>query len=1198
MKFSTLLKACLAVSALAVISAYPASTDISVTPLSATSQAPPNVIFGVDDSGSMDFEVLMSTSDGALWWNTSNKNFYSNGTFNFNDTGSSGSPWMKYAYLFPNGQSTSNDSDLRRYADSNSDHYAIPPLPQYSYMRSSDYNPLYYNPNVTYVAWPTAYVGSAMKSFGDANTAATRSHPYYPTQSSSSPYLWNLATTVAAQNSAAGNTAFRMFSGMTITAKWASDNGYTTIYYKPKNGNWTSSNMASDLTVPDAATYWDVSLPYRPATYYVKDATCKANTAGCNATPDGSYVREWQITAANSLKFPGGRTYSAELQNFANWFQYYRKRKLMLASGMGQVLTNLKGMYGAYTNFNSGAGTDVTMYDFSSTDNSKNGSALLGAIYQSVASGGTPTLETLNFIGKQFMRTDANAPVKFACQQNAGFILTDGYANKSTVTPPSYSASSNFINSAPYTSIPKPSLADIASSYFVNNLRGDLTKGLVPVNSTDSSWNADKNSDPHMNTYAVALGARGYIYGQNAAQTANPNLNPPAWVATSQNYSPNALDDLWHATINGRGQMFRATNAADLTSFFQQVLQSLLSKSASNAAIAVSSTNGGGAAFMASYNGQNWSGELTAAPIDPTTGFINAAAPLWKARDQLTSLTPSGRRIGTYDNGKGVAFAAGSGAGFLQPATISLLNTPGKTDGASVLGYLRGDRSLEGSTYRTRSSLLGDIVSAEPVYVAGAAAYYSDPGYPSFQSQLASRKSAIYQGANDGMLHAFDASSGAELWAYVPGALLTSSGKMNAYTVTPYTHQYYVDATPAVGDVYMAGTKTWQTLLVGGLGAGGSGYYALDVTSSTAQSDADVASKVKWEFPNSSTSSTDAANLGLTFGKPVLAKTKAMGWVVLVPSGYNNNVVRNGGTQGDGKGRLFVLDPATGNVLKSISTGVGDTTTPSGLAYISAFAANGATDATIDYVYGGDLLGNVWRFDLSGTTATAWNVSKLASLADSTGKVQPISSAPELTVYNGQRMVFVGTGLLLGQSDLGVSNVQSMYALVDKMTAAPLISNVRTALVKRAVTLSGSVRHISNTPAIDYTKNPGWYFDLPGSGERVVTNPTAVAGILVFTTDIPSAATCGSSSYLYAVDLTTGGELPSTNFTLTGQSPWTGIALSNTALSSRPSLVALTNGNLDALTQQSNATSSTSRLPINLLGTSKRVAWKEVYIQK
>ncbi|MDF3833598.1 PilC/PilY family type IV pilus protein [Cupriavidus basilensis] len=1195
MKLSTLLKVCLGISALAMISAYSASTDIAVTPLSATSQAAPNVIFGIDDSGSMDFEVLMNTSDGALWWDTGNKNFYSGGKFNFNDNGSAGNGWMKYAYLFPNGQSSSNDSDLRRYADSTSDHYAVPPLPQYSYMRSSDYNPLYYNPSVTYVPWPSAYIGGAMKSFSAASTAAVRSHPYYPTQTSSSPYVWNLAGTVAVQSNPGANTTFRMYPGMVIPLAWASANGLTQITYRKNGGSWGTININADLPVPSNVTYWDVSLPYRPATYYVKDATCTASTAGCIAMPDGGFVREWQITAANSQKFPSGRTYTDELQNFANWFQYYRKRKLMLASGMGQVLTNLKGMFGGYTNFNSGAGSAITMYDFSSTDNAKSGSALLGAIYQSVASGGTPTLETLNFIGSQFMRTDANAPVKYACQQNAGFILTDGYANKSTVAPPSYLSSSSLINSAPYTNIPKPSLADIASSYFVNNLRSDLTAGLVPVNTTDTSWNADKNPNLHMNTYAVALGAKGYIYGQNTAQANSPNLNPPTWVATSQNYSPNALDDLWHATINGRGQMFRATNAADLTSFFQQVLQSLLSKSASNAAIAVSSTNGGGAAFMASYNGQNWSGELTAAPIDPSTGFINAAAPLWKAREQLTGRSPGSRLIATYDGGKGVLFDSGTGG--LQASTINLLNSPGKTDGPSVLAYLRGDRSLEGSTYRTRTSLLGDIVSAEPVYVAGAAAYYSDAGYAGFQRQLTSRKPAIYQGANDGMLHAFDASSGAELWAYVPGALLTANGKMNAYTITPYAHQYYVDATPAVGDVYLAGTKSWSTLLVGGLGAGGSGYYALDVTSSTAQKAADVASKVKWEFPNSATSNADAANLGLTFGKPVLAKTKAMGWVVLVPSGYNNNVTRNG-TQGDGKGRLFVLDPATGNVIQSMSTGVGDTTTPSGLAYISAFAANGATDATIDYVYGGDLLGNVWRFDLSGASTSAWNVSKLASLVDGSGKAQPISSAPELTVYNGQRLVFVGTGLLLGQSDLSVSNVQSMYALVDTMTAVPLISNVRTTLVKRAVTLSGSVRHISNTPAIDFSKSPGWYFDLPGSGERVVTNPTAVAGILVFTTDIPSAATCGSSSYLYAVDLTTGGELPSTNFISSAMSPWTGIALSNTALSSRPSLVALSNGNLDALTQQSNATSSTSQLPINLLSKSKRVAWKEVYIQK
>jgi type IV pilus assembly protein PilY1 len=382
------------------------------------------------------------------------------------------------------------------------------------------------------------------------------------------------------------------------------------------------------------------------------------------------------------------------------------------------------------------------------------------------------------------------------------------------------------------------------------------------------------------------------------------------------------------------------------------------------------------------------------------------------------------------------------------------------------------------------------------------------------------------------------------------------------------------------------GSGTWATMLVGGLNAGGAGYYALNIMDPAANSDAAAAGKVMWEFPNAATPATVVPNIGLSYGRPVIAKTKAAGWVVLVTSGYNN-------TAGDGRGYLFVLDARNGQLLKAISTGVGSTSTPSGLAQISAWANNAALDATIDYVYGGDLQGNVWRFDLSGTTTASWTVARLAQLTDGSGVPQPVTSAPELALVDTKRVVYVGTGRLLGSSDVGATGTQSMYALVDDLSPAPEILNVRSSLANKAVTVTaGGVRNIDPT-RVDYSTYRGWYFDLPGNGERVDTTPAAAFGVLVFTTNQPSSAACSSQSFLYAVDLASGGQLPPGAFAA-GETAWSGRSLGNT-LASRPVVVVLPSGQVQSITHKSDTTLTSSRLPIALGGKVRRVGWKEIF---
>ena len=1173
--------------------AWCAATDISTLPMSSQAQsATPNVIFGIDDSGSMDFEVMLPTVDGALWWDTANKRFWNaSGTFNTNVGSGASASALKYAYLFPNGGA----SDARQLLDDVSSfaHFAIPPIPAYAALRSATYNPLYYNPAVDYAAWAPAYIASGLRTFANATATAARSHPWFP--ASGSPTTVDLTGTLS---STASNWTFHMVAGMTIPG--ASISGITA----KKNGSSTVNAVTTNVVIA-GSDYYDVNVPYYPATYYVYDATCTAAnvTAGvCANAPDGTpKLRKYEIRSTTARYpaapgLPGGRAYAAEMQNFANWFQYYRKRDVMLSSSVGQVLPQNKGLRGGAVFFNNNQ--NATMYDLGATADSANVRTLLGAFYTNPSTGGTPTRVTLDFIGKQFQRAGV---VQYACQRNNAFVVTDGYANTGSTTPQGYTPAT-WINARPFTTTAAGTLADIAAAYYTINPRTDLALGMLSIDPTDPSPGADKNPNLHVNTYALTLGAVGTIYGKGTPTATNPYLNFPTWPTQSSNYDPSAIDDLWHATINGRGSMFTVKDSTSLVATMRQIVASMLLRSGSDASVAVSNVNvrsGDNTVYVSNYNGQTWSGELAAYPIDTLTGQVvmTSATQIWGARDQLTwtdaahsvPRSPGSRVIVTYDGSGGVPFQVAS----LPSSYLSRLNTAGVTpaDNAAVLAYLRGDRSGEGTTYRTRSYLLGDIVNAQPTVVNAAMAAYADDGYAEFAASIAGRRRVVYVAANDGMLHAFDAGvggnagTGAELWAYVPAAV---AGSLNALTGTAYSHQFTVDGTPTVGDAYVGGA--WKTLLVAGLNAGGKGYYALDVTlpvPTSADPEAEVATKVLWEFPNAATSAAVKANIGLTFGKPVLAKTAARGWVALVTSGYNNYDSIAGG---DGRGYLFVLDAGTGELVKAIPTAAGSTASPSGLGQISAYATSATTDATVDYAYGGDLQGNVWRFDLTGAVS-GWTAAKLATLVDAAGAVQPVSTAPELVTTQNKRLVVVGTGLLIGQSDVATTQTQSVYALVDNLTAAPLIATPRTALYRKTVTVgTGSVRSIPSD-AVDLAAYKGWYFDLPVGGERLTDDISAVFGALVFATNQPSPTACNARSYLYVVDAAHGGQLPNAGF-VSGETPWTGKQL-GASFASQPVIAMLASGMVEALTHGSDNSLAITRLPLSNVTRVKRVTWKE-----
>jgi type IV pilus assembly protein PilY1 len=547
-------------------------------------------------------------------------------------------------------------------------------------------------------------------------------------------------------------------------------------------------------------------------------------------------------------------------------------------------------------------------------------------------------------------------------------------------------------------------------------------------------------------------------------------------------------------------------------------------------------------------------------------------------------------------------------------ANSTSAGTTNGAGGANLVNYLAGDRSNEssgsgGAYYRKRLHVLGDVVDAQPVYVAAPVFNYTDSGYGAFQNTNNARQSMVYVGANDGMLHAVNGSTGAEVWSYIPSMILPNLYKLADLNYSA-NHAFSVDGTPQSSDVCFANCASstsadWHTILVGGLGAGGSGYYALDVTSASSPT-------LLWEFKYGATQ-TSATNgfttdpdLGLSFGTPVITKLSDGTWVVIVTSGYNNNV-----SSGSGHGIVWVLNARTGAIIKKIDTGVGSIVSPSGLSQIAAYAYSAPTNNTALRLYGGDLLGNLWRFDISGLNASGGTVTPqlLATLKDSAGTAQPITATPVLGNSGSNIMVYVGTGQLLGLSDIVTTQAQSIYAIKDTLanTSAPgtvgvygsprstscASSTSANCFVQVTMSDLNGVRTATSSVSVKLATMNGWFEDLPESGERINTNMDLQQGALVFTSNIPgssSACSVGGSSYLNYVNYATGLAIPSASDV--------GLLLTSgttTALANAASIVRLPSGKVIAIVNLSDGTTVTKSIPIPppASGT-RRISWREL----
>jgi type IV pilus assembly protein PilY1 len=286
-----------------------------------------------------------------------------------------------------------------------------------------------------------------------------------------------------------------------------------------------------------------------------------------------------------------------------------------------------------------------------------------------------------------------------------------------------------------------------------------------------------------------------------------------------------------------------------------------------------------------------------------------------------------------------------------------------------------------------------------------------------------------------------------------------------------------------------------------------------------------------WEFTPATggTGSVTDDDLGYSFGQPIITQKADGTWVVLVTSGYNNT------SPGNGKGYLYVLNAGTGAIISKIATNEGSTTTPSGLARIAGWNNESAGNKA-GYVYGGDLLGNVWRFDINSDVAATpldgeigdGDVMLFATLQDPSGIAQPVTTTPVLGKIAGKRVVFVGTGKYLETGDLTTTQVQTQYAIKDDNATATLV-NPRSSLVQQTLSNNpdGTATRLTSGNAVNFYTGRGWYVDFPDNGERVNIDSKLVEGTLLVPTIVPSNTVCSPGGYgwLNFFDYKTGGAI-------------------------------------------------------------------------
>jgi type IV pilus assembly protein PilY1 len=917
----------------------------------------------------------------------------------------------------------------------------------------------------------------------------------------------------------------------------------------------------------------------------------------------------------------------AELQNFYNWFVYHRSRHLRAKSLLGEFVADEIGTRIGLTGFNL---TSLPVAEMTRSILSDDKLALLQALYSSkpvvqegAANMSSPLADryqaTRDYLACEassaFPGSTATEPGSpecpalaapaGSCQPNHIIMATDGFYNRiSGVDDYDADDGTNPFDGGFLADGIANTLADKAISFYKEDLHSTLQDDVTPdfldriyYRATPSfvSLADDAGLHQHIKTHAVTFDS-GFLSSQ---------IRSSIWYDPSA-FNLGLVKDLFHATINSRGQYFD----------FNRSRQNQLSNLSTTVSAGISSTTPvaintqaveqDAVLYRTFYDPVNLSGDLVAQEINPdaTLATTDDGEPvyLWSAAKQLDSLIGvngaehlAGRDIFTY------SVESRSGTNFLYSSinsTQQALIDDGSSIGELRINYLRGNTAneediLEGpdpaeekilrirpQTTSTGGGIvhnakLGTIANAAPVFIGipqavgrfgGAWPRADGETYLDFQREQLNRDPSVLVAANDGMLHLFDAQTGDERFAYVPNLVFS---KLSVFSDPGYRHQFYVDSTPSVNDAYISvdgiAAPVWNTILVGGLGAGGRGYYALNITDPENFTRDDV----MWEFgpeddPDATTDNDGnvISDMGLSFGQPVIAMSNAVDnnnnqkWVAIFGNGYNS-------TSEEGNAVIYMLFIDEGydgwsdvGDLVKIDTGIGGVSNPNGISDVRAVDLDG--NGTVDRIYAGDLLGNLHVVDVSSPNQTSWDDAGnkfvlYKAKYSQTNEEQPITTRP--IVVNNERgaglVVVFATGRFFAVDDAVDPRIQSIYGVIDDLSNTEVSADELTEQV-----LTNEVFQLNADESMDVrvltdntVSNKGWFIDFDvldssGSfvefpGEKAIRNLQLRGDNVFANTVIPLALSCDSPSggFSLALDPQTGtaGNVEIFDFNIDGE---------------------------------------------------------------
>ncbi len=1130
---------------------------------------------------------------------------------------------------------------------------------------STTFNSQYYNPDIVYKI-PPAFDKNGVEYELTTSFEKAYHNGFIPgdTANHSSGYL-NLTNSYrATREHRIPSGAFRqldnpsadfyMSSSVTVPVSSSSgsfelDNGFVIKYNSSDECKVVLNGIEYDTGYSCDYSYngGNRTLKYRydlrttgvPAYYYQYNID---NDDSCDQDNDGCYSLKFVTNTSGT-----GAVGADERENFAIWFSFYKIRALATLSATSIAFYDLSPDVrftwqdlATCTNFTStstGGSCGANSLKPYTTKHKGEFYTWLRSVYFNKS---TPLPAAMKRAG-EYLKTSATPWQKFpsgggtntaentyACRPSYHVLMTDGMWNSTTSDPSSFrkddatfttpdgvkKAGMTYSEIAPYYDSQSTTLADLAMHYWATDLNTALENKIpvyIPYKNSENSikeyWDPRNNPAEwqHMSNFIMGLGLTNSLNDDDIPWEGNTfagegyaklKAGTESWPAASSGSSNNVYD-LWHAAINSRGEFYSVDSPEAMVQAFKDILTRIAERkdSAAMPGISTSLESDGAeedaAERFASYfyqttfdSSDGWTGDIQKVKKyrqynKDTKEFEDVVEQGWSAKQNMPA--PNSRKI----------MIAGGGDSKLQAFTTSNAGSPSATNslayyldinpepGTQVatweqrLEYLRGSTANAGEAVgklRPRSAILGDFLTSKPAIVSGARylegfanRLEANTAYSTYMESIKDRRGQLYIGGNDGMLHAFNTADGVEEFAFIPTAVFP---KLNKLTGKNYSHEYYVDGTPVVADVY-DGSK-WRTILVGTLRAGGKGLFALDITDPD-----DI--KLLWELDESSEAVEDLnVKPGYSFSQPTVARLHNGKWAVVTGNGYKATGANNGAAA------LYVIDAIDGSMITSLEVqspvadgGENGLSTPR--------LADYDADGVADYAYAGDLHGNLWRFDLLGEGATPatlvppsngkyGNDTKTGGIgkfavsyggkpmftATSTdgGSRQPITAAPSLVRHPTRvgYLVMFGTGKYfeIGDKTGEESFAQSLYGIWDMKTKAQTTGADtihRDALQEQTITSettgtgktsgkSREARIISNNPVewhkdFDSTKpvvKRGWRLDLASgdfSGEMMIESMRTLGTMLLLQSLVPNDDPCanGSTNWLYAINPATGG---------------------------------------------------------------------------